>query len=176
MRIHTGNKPNRYNQCNYSSSGAGNLKKHHMQKHGNIKNSIKCNICNSTFSQLSGLSAHMKTHSSRKKQTEAASAILQLFKLAAWRHSMKHTANKPFNCNQCKYTSFENRHLSHIWIHTPTVNYFNCRKAFSSESTRKAHEDAQLREATQMYTVSVCILSARSFEDTHENEQWRAVS
>ena len=69
-------KKDKCNQCDYTASQAGNLKRH-LKAHSGEK-SNKCNQCNFASSYASVLKEHLKKHNGEK-------------------------ANK---CNQCDYASF----------------------------------------------------------------------
>ena len=64
MKIHSGEKPNKCNQCDYASSQADNLRSH-LKKHIEEK-SNKCNQCKFGCSDPSSLRSHMKLHSGGK--------------------------------------------------------------------------------------------------------------
>ena len=64
MKMHSGEKTNKCNQCDYASSEAGNLRKH-LKTHSGEK-SNKCNQCDFASSQATPLKTHLKTHSGEK--------------------------------------------------------------------------------------------------------------
>ena len=74
-------KPNKCHQCDYSSSHAGDLRKH-LKTHSGEK-SNKCNQCDFASSQAGHLRTHLKMHS----------------------------GEKPNKCNQCDYASSQARNL-----------------------------------------------------------------
>ena len=57
-------KPNKCNQCDFTSSWAGNLRTH-LKTHSGEK-SNKCNQCDFTSSEAGDLRRHLKTHSGKK--------------------------------------------------------------------------------------------------------------
>ena len=69
-------RSNKCNQCNYTSSDAGNLRRHSKMHSGEKPN--KCKQCNSAFPRADHLIRHLETHRGKK-------------------------LNK---CNQCDYASF----------------------------------------------------------------------
>ena len=69
-----GEKSNKCNQCDYSSSQAGNLRAH-LRTHSGEK-SNKCNQCNYTSFRAGDLRTHLKTHSGEKSQTNATNVTL----------------------------------------------------------------------------------------------------
>ena len=90
--MHSGEKSNKCNQCDYASIQAGDLKKHLKIHSGEKPN--KCNQCDYASSYASHLRTHLKTHSGEK-------------------------TNK---CSQCDYASSQlcnlRRHMArHIWTH-----------------------------------------------------------
>ena len=64
MKTHTGEKPNKCNQCDYASSQAGKLRRH-LKMHGGEK-SHKCNPFDDASSQAGDLRRHLKTQSGEK--------------------------------------------------------------------------------------------------------------
>merc|ERR1711953_1481138 len=61
LKKHSGEKPNKCNQCDYASSQAGNLRAHLKTHSGDKPN--KCSQCDFASSYASALRIHMKTHS-----------------------------------------------------------------------------------------------------------------
>ena len=66
--MHSGEKSNKCNQCDYASSEAGDLRKH-LKMHSGEK-SNKCNKCNYASSQAGNLKRHLKTHSGKSQTNE----------------------------------------------------------------------------------------------------------
>ena len=60
MRIHSGGKPNKCSQCNYTSHQEGNLKSH-LKTHSGEKD-YKCDKCNYKAARAEHLKSHMKRH------------------------------------------------------------------------------------------------------------------
>ena len=60
MRMHSGEKSNKCNQCDFASSRAGNLRTH-LKTHSGVK-SDKCNQCDFASSRADNLRRHLKTH------------------------------------------------------------------------------------------------------------------
>ena len=65
MKTHSGEKPNKCNQCDFASSRAANLKTH-LITHSREKTN-KCNQCDYASYQAGNLKAHLKMH----RQTNA---------------------------------------------------------------------------------------------------------
>ena len=63
---HNGEKLNKCNQCDYSCSQAGNLRRH-LKMHSGEK-SNKCNQCDFVCSAPSSLGRHMKKHSVERRK------------------------------------------------------------------------------------------------------------
>ena len=64
LKTHSGEKPNKCNQCDYASSQAGHLKAQ-FQTHSGEK-SNKCNQCNFASFYESSLRNHLKTNSGER--------------------------------------------------------------------------------------------------------------
>ena len=75
MKTHSGEKPNKCNQCDYASSDASNLRTHLKTHSGERSN--KCNQCNYASSQAGHLRTHLKVHS-EKSQTNATNVTMHL--------------------------------------------------------------------------------------------------
>ena len=60
MRKHTGEKPNKCNQCNYTCTRSVDLQSH-MKTHTGEK-PFNCNLCSKAYSFKSGLTNHFKIH------------------------------------------------------------------------------------------------------------------
>ena len=84
LKIHSGEKSNKCNQCDYVSIQAGNLRTHILRKHINVdgifsrashlkrhigEKSLKCSHCNFISTELSKLKMHLKTHIGEKSDT-----------------------------------------------------------------------------------------------------------
>ena len=89
MRAHSGEKPNKCDQGNYSISLTANLN-NHMKVHSGGK-SNKCDQCNISTSKTANLKKHNKVNSGEK-------------------------FNK---CDQCKFSTTQAANLRiHIWVHS----------------------------------------------------------
>ena len=64
LKMHSGEKPNKCNQCDFASIKAGHLTTHLKTHSGEKPN--KCNQCDYASSQASNLRRHLKTHSVEK--------------------------------------------------------------------------------------------------------------
>ena len=79
LRTHSGEKPNKCNQCDYASSQACNFRKH-MKIHI-VEISSKCKQCAYASSRTDKLRAHLKTHGGEKpnkcEQCDSKSSLLR---------------------------------------------------------------------------------------------------
>ena len=60
MRKHTGEKPNKCNQCNYTCTSSGNLQSHTKMHTG--EKPFRCNKCRKAFAYKSNLTKHVAIH------------------------------------------------------------------------------------------------------------------
>ena len=105
LKTHSGEKPNKCNQCDYASAPAGNLRRH-LKTHSGEK-SNKCNQCDYASSRADSLRTHLKMHSGEKANkcnqcdyaSSHASNLMQ--------HLKTHSGEKSNKCNQCDYASSE---------------------------------------------------------------------
>ena len=67
LTIHSGEKLNKCNQCNYASSRRDHLRTH-LKRHSTGEKSNKCNQCNYASSMEGDLRKHLKTHRREKSQ------------------------------------------------------------------------------------------------------------
>ena len=93
MRTHSGEKLFRCEQCNYSCTQAGDLKRHKLKHTG--ENPFACKQCSYSCSRSNGLKLHM----------------------------LSHTGEKPFACKQCNFScKLSNRLKKHIRKHNVKTN------------------------------------------------------
>ena len=64
LKIHSGERSNKCNQCDYASSQAGDFRKH-LKRHSGEKTN-KCNQCDYASSWGGDLKRHLKTHNGEK--------------------------------------------------------------------------------------------------------------
>ena len=108
MFIHSGEKPFRCEQCNYSSAQAKSLKEHMLTHSG--EKPFACIECNNTFTKARNLKQHMLLHS----------------------------GEDPFRCKQCNYSFTHAQHLKeHMFRHTGVEPYMHVNIAVSLVVTRK---------------------------------------
>ena len=107
LKIHSGEKPNRCNQCDSAFSTRGTLKSH-LTTH-------KCNQCEYSYSRADTLRDHLRTHSGEKihkchhcDYTSAHRSGLNL-------HLKSHlSGEKSIKCNLCDFATF---YASSLKIH-----------------------------------------------------------
>ena len=118
---HSGEKPNKCNQCDYASSQTGHLKMH-LKTHTGEK-SNKCSLCKYASSRAGNLRTHLKTHSGEKWNKcncdYATSKACHLRDI--WTHTVNKSKNKATNVNliATDYASFWTTHLrTYLEIHS----------------------------------------------------------
>ena len=114
--MHTGEKPNKCNQCNFASSQVDHLRVHLKMHSGEKPN--KCNQCNFASSEVHHLSVHLKMHSGEKPNKcnlcDFASSRAGNLKT----HLKTHTGDKSNKCSQCDFASTQAIGLRrHLKIH-----------------------------------------------------------
>ena len=108
---HSGEKPNKCNQCNYESSQARNLRSH-LKIHSGEKTN-KCNQCNYASSRTDHLRTHLKIHSGEKSNKCSLCDFACSDPSSLSSHVKRHSGEKPNKCSQCDYAAF-------VIIHPPT--------------------------------------------------------
>ena len=122
LHNNNGEKSYKCNQCIFTSSTAGNLRKHltrhngereqqashlrvHLKRHLGEK-SHKCNQCNFLSSFSGGLKTHVKRHSGEKshKCNQCDDAFSVECDLRA--HLKRDSGEKTLKCKQCDFSSF----------------------------------------------------------------------
>ena len=91
----------------------------HTKKYFHDREAHKCNQCEYTSSQQGNLRKHLKTHSGEKsnkcKQCNYASAYAGHLRT----HLKRHSGEKPNKCNQCDYASSDASDLrTHLKVHS----------------------------------------------------------
>ena len=73
FKIHSGEKPNKCNQCDYASSDASNLRRHTKTHTG--EKLFNCNKCSKVFARKCILSKHLKIHTREELEKEFVSEL-----------------------------------------------------------------------------------------------------
>ena len=115
LKTHSGERSNKCSQCDYKSSRADVLRVHLKTHRGEKPN--KCNQCEYASLYASNLRTHLK-HTVGKSQTNATNMTAHPLGEAIWGLIWKHTVEKSNKCNQCDYASAQPGHLRrHLKIH-----------------------------------------------------------
>ena len=92
MKTYSGEKLNKCNQCDFTSSRADNLRRH-MKIHSGEK-SNKCNQGEFASSRADNLRRHLKTHSGEKSNANATCVIMHPLRQVIWGGIWKPTVEK----------------------------------------------------------------------------------
>ena len=124
MKIHSGEKSNKCNQCDFASYETANLMKH-LTTHSGEK-SCKCNQCDFACSDPSSLSRHLGTHTVEKpnKCNKCDNAFARASDLRE--HMKIHSGEKTNKCNHCNYAFTKAGNLrTHLKTHRVEKNRTN---------------------------------------------------
>ena len=139
MKTHSGEKPNKCNQCDFATLEVNNLRMH-LRTHSGEK-SNKCNMCDYASACPDKLRTHMKRHSGDKpnkcNQCEYAALQASNLRMHLTTHSQEmwkkqyvwlcilrenHLKTKQTNkCNQCKIFILSEK--NHLWTHLKIIVY-----------------------------------------------------
>lgn len=105
-------------------------------------NFLRCPTCPKTFSRVTSLNNHMKTHSSEKAHScsYCGKCFSRVDLLKA--HKRTHTGERPYSCNMCSKTYAHPSQLRiHKRIHTGEKPYCcsHCGKRFNEHNQLKVH-------------------------------------
>ena len=128
LKIHTGVKSHKCNQCDYASYQSGQLSRH-LKIHSGEK-SNKCNQCDYACSDPSSFRVHLRKHTDQKthKCNICDYASDRTSKLRS--HLKIHSGEKSFKCNQCDFASKHAQNLRRHMKKHITQNWF-CLICFS---------------------------------------------
>ena len=126
LKTHSGEKPNKCNQCDFASSQAGDLRRHLKMHRGEKPNN--CNWCGYAFSVPDNLrrhkvekankcnqcdnvsSSHLKTENTVKNiHTNAASVNIYPLRRAIW--------NGHSQIDICKHNGEKSKQKQPVWLH-----------------------------------------------------------
>lgn len=100
--IHLGKKAVICKLCNSGFSNMGNLKRHHMLQHSQVKQKKHvCTECNKAFNYSSSLSKHMRIHQNIRNYICDHCAKSFVHKTGLQSHLLTHSTETPFPCTTC---------------------------------------------------------------------------
>lgn len=113
------------NICNRTFSLQAHLDYHQKKHHSKIK-PYECSLCNKSFTQVTGLSQHMKTHSGIRPFVCSICSKAFRQKAGLDQHMRIHSKVKPYLCLICNRAFTQSAHLSqHMRLHTK-IEPFEC--------------------------------------------------
>ncbi|XP_078689846.1 uncharacterized protein LOC144921090 [Branchiostoma floridae x Branchiostoma belcheri] len=118
MRQHSGGKPYKCDQCDYSAAQKSQVDDHVLRKHTGEKPHM-CGECGFRTAHKAYLTMHMRQHTGDKPykcdQCDYCTAVRSNLKS----HKAKHTGEKPYRCGECGYrTAFKSGLSRHLKTHT----------------------------------------------------------
>ena len=145
---HSLERPFKCNECDYSATLSGDLKRHVQAKH-TFEKPFKCNECDYSATRAS----HLKRHVQAKHTLEKPFKCNECNYSATLSHTLKrhvlatHTFERPFKCNECDYSATRKVYLKlHIQTKHTLEMPFKCNEcdySATKASNLKLHVQAK---------------------------------
>ena len=103
MRDHTGGKPYECRYCDEGFARSRQRLQHELKKHDVGVQEHKCTICSKTLTTRGSLNYHYKRHTGNVLRCDKC-PFVAVHKQNMIVHSVKHSGEKPFKCDQCSMT------------------------------------------------------------------------
>ena len=168
MKIHSGDKSNKCNQCNYASLQAGDLRKH-LKTHSGEK-SNKCNASN--------LKEHlMLSHAKKQNELNYQQKILQ--KILNDEEAEMYSGEKSNKCNQCDYVfSYASDLRTHMKKHsgeTVEKQILNDKETEETEESMDGTENIQTQMETKTAEIREEQREEITFVDVEESNESQSI-